>query len=241
MRKSLFCNRWVNCRFAILLAIVAVFTATVQAQDVFSDSLKQIIAQEVDLEVKDQLEWLYWLFGVSVGGLFILGIYLWIWRIKKVTDKLIAEKVDRLVEEMISEKTGVKTEILRAILQEQASQKEVKQKRIIVLSKDKGRKKELAEKLLSAGFKDLIFLGQEELDQLDTNGVALILINNDKEKEQFQEEELTALFDDLRHQVRLAYLGPQVGTNMFNKYKSIVKFTNVESYLITNLTEALRH
>lgn len=222
----------------LIVGLFLFVSKIVEAQKNERDSLNILIEGLVENEVESQLDWLYLLFGISIGILTIYGIIVWFWRIKKVADDRIQEKVDKIITEKLSEKTGVKLEELRNLLSQSANDMEVRKKKVLILSKIPGRKKDLIELLENAHFSTPQCVGIEHFSA-QHNDASIILINNEDSK--FSPEELIELFDQLKDQCRIAYIGSQVSKEIFEKYKGIVRFTNMRSYLINNLTDALKN
>ena len=81
--------------------------------------------------------------------------------------------------------------------------------------------------------------GLEELPAIDTNGVAVILINN--EKGQITEDQIKEVFEEYDETARFAYYGEQVSKELFSEYRTKVKFTNNSSYIPDNLLATLKN
>ena len=225
-------------RVIVVVSCLLSFSSYIYAQE--DSTITQIDTEKIEKlvqkEVKEKLEWVYWIGGFSIGAVSLYGLYLWFFGVKKIADKQIEEKADALISEKLSEKTGVKLETLRALLSEAGKKIEVKSKPILVIAKNMKRKEELTDFLEDGGFSNFSFETTSNLP-VDTNGVYLVLIDN--EADLLSDEEVTQLFEALEGQVKIAYLGRQVDTGIFNTFKKHVKFTNNRSYLVDNLTNAL--
>lgn len=198
--------------------------------------IKEIVEEEVD----SRIGWMKWI-GGGTAALTAYALYMWFFGIRKITDKRIEERVDHLISEKLSEKTGVKLETLKQFLSEAAKKVEAKNKNILVLSKTLKGKKAMTDFLEKGGFLNFSFKTSADMP-IHTNGVYLVLVDNEPigtESQTLDDNEVKQIFDGLKGQVKIAYIGQQVSKEIFEGYKDQVVFTNNKSYLHDNLTNAL--
>lgn len=218
------------------------------------DSLKVIVETETQKQVAKQLVYPKIFLGVSVAGLSFLGVFLWFWKIKKIAENVVKEKTQNLVELQIAEKIGVKMETLRQYFQEiEKREAAIRQKRILVVNKEAGKRLDLEKLIQNAGFAAdteelLLFKKLSEValanDQgknteyiIDTNKHDLLLIDNFDSR--CTEKEIEGLIEKYKGALKLVCFTKSDFENykIFSQYAKIVK---MEERLGQALVDALK-
>lgn len=226
--------------FSFIVLFIILNASYISAQSLSQPLTEDEITEIVEDEVDKRIGWMKWI-GGGTAALTAYALYMWFFGIRKITDKRIEERVDHLISEKLSEKTGVKLETLKQFLSEAAKKVEAKNKNILVLSKTLNGKKAMTDFLEKGGFLSFSFKTSADMP-IHTNGVYLVLVDNEPigtESQVLDDNEVKQIFDHLKGQVKIAYIGRQVGREIFENYKDQVVFTNNKSYLHDNLTNAL--
>jgi len=221
--------------FSLLLAV------DVYGQSASQDSIKLIIQEQVENEVNEQLTWLKTIFGITVGTISILGIYLWVWKIKQTAEKVIEKKADKLIEDQLADKLGVKSELIKSYFQEIERAQELKQKRILVVNKHVGKKTTLEKAIEKAGFTTTpIFKKWTEVENgIDTNKYDLLLIDN--EDGSLTEEEITNLVKKYSQSLKFAcFTSVDISPESYKLLNGVVRFAKDINYVGGTIENALK-
>ena len=116
------------------------------------DSIQTYIQKQVQLEVKEQLNWIYKVFGIVATLLTIWAAITWFYKIKKVAEKQIETKAGAIVDAKISDAVGVKTDLIRSYFHKIEQEEELFHKSILVINAEVGKRLALEEVLEDAGF-----------------------------------------------------------------------------------------
>lgn len=225
----------------ICIILYLVFTQLVIAQSISRDSLEKVITPLVKKEVDAKLGGLQWALGISVAGLTVLGIYLWVWKIKQTSEKIIKEKVDALIENKLADKIGVKLELVKSYFKEIEEAQAIKQKRILVISKTCGKRDTIVKAIEKAGFSTIpIFKTLSEYSAgIDTNHFDLILFDN--EDGTLEETEMTAIVDEHEQALKfVCFSTVDVSSAIFKAYNKKVRFIKDIINMDFALTNALK-
>lgn len=180
-------------------------------------------------------------FGIAVGTISILGIYLWVWKIKQTAEKVIEEKADKLIEDQLADKIGVKYELIKSYFQEIERAQELKQKRILVVNKDTGKKLSIEKIIENAGFSNKpIFKKWSEFEKgIDTNNFDLLLFDNlDTE---LSEEDIKSAVKKYNESLKFVYFTSEdMSAENYQLLRSVVRFVKEEGYLGDAITNALK-
>ena len=228
-------------RLLIIVTLSLLLAAEVYGQSASQYSIKLIIQEQVESEVNEQLSWLRTIFGITVGAISILGIYLWVWQIKQTAEKVIKEKADKLIEDQLADKFGVKSEIIKSYFQEIEKAQLLKQKRILVVNKHVGKKTTLEKAIEKAGFTTTpIFKKWSEVENgIDTNDYDLLLIDN--EDGSFSEEEIKEIVKRYSQSLKFAcFTGVDVSAENYKILSGVVRFAKDMNYLGDAIKNALK-
>ena len=246
--------RLISCfslKSILLVIFFSLWTITLLAQNgALTDSLQTYIQQQVQAEVKQQLEWIYKIFGFTAILLTVWAAITWFYRIKKVAETQIDKKAGEIVENKISEKVGVKTNLIRAYFQRLEAEQRLYQKRILIVNATAGKRLVLEDMLADAGFSNISGSNKEKqtvffktLIQLetgiDTNKYDLLLFDN--YDGQLQETEMTKIVDQYGQALKfVCFTNTDWGQKNYHLYNKKIKFVKEISYLGDALRNALK-
>lgn len=206
-----------------------------------ADSLNTVIKELVKTEVETQLHWWYSLTGTSIASISILGIILFFWKSKKIAEDLLKRKAEELIEGKMADKIGVKFELIKKYFQDIEQTQLLRQKRILVVNKDAGKKIHLVKTIEKGGFtSNPVFMKLTELEAgIDTNDFDLLLIDNEDAK--FSEEEILNLVDTYKASFKFAcFTGVDVSAETFKKLNGVVRFAKDVNYIESAIENALK-
>lgn len=221
--------------------LLGVKLITAQSNTITRDSLEKIITPIVKKEVEAELKNIWLFTGITISGLTILGVYLWIWRIKKIAEEAITKKADKIIEDQISQKLGVKSELIQAYFKEIEQAQKLKQKRILVVNKDAGKRLSIEKVITNAGFLTVpIFKKWAEIaGGIDTNQFDLLLFDN--EDGNLNETEIIKLVNDYGEALKFAcFTGVDVTPESYRLLSSKVRFAKDINYLAQAIENALK-
>lgn len=219
--------------------LVILGSATTLTAQISSDSLEQMIQSAVKTEVEAQLNWLYWLLGISITGLTILGLILWFWRIGKVVDKAIATKTDGIVERKLGEKVGVKPELIRSYFDKIGKLEGLYQTPIYVLNAKQAKRTEIENTLVQGGFKfsDGFNLAHFEANGIDANKYKVVLFDDEDGK--LGEEKIIEIFEANKEVIPVFVCYTKKNWEQYNVYSKKIKLAkdiaNIASYIESDL------
>lgn len=220
----------------IFLSFLLLFGLIVQlsAQDTIAVEIAdQIIQEKVSTEVKKQLNWLYWVFGIPIGGIVLYAVFTWFWGIKKKVDEVLKNRVSELVDKNIAEITGAKTETIRAYFQEyQHKREKMAKQRVHLVFPTNTDHKDLTAYLNLKGFKQVhTYALEEPLNALQAND---ILIFDDTDLG-LPDEKIDAFAKPYQDKARLFYFGPR----QYRGENKMANFANTRATLVNRLIDLI--